>query len=42
MLWLLNTLFEVTIEIDGSLNGLSSETIQLQYLLETMRKAKVD
>ena len=36
----LNDLFYVTIEIDGHLNKLNSETVQLQYIVErnAMRK----
>jgi len=29
----LDNLFDLTIEIDGSLNKLNTETIQLQYLI---------
>lgn len=29
----IDNLFQVVLELDGSLNGLNSETIQLQYML---------
>ncbi len=41
MLAFLDSLFKVALELDGSLNKLSSETIQLQYVLAKERKKEM-
>ena len=41
MLAMLNQLFEVSLELDGSLNRFTSETIQLQYAVSKQHKRRV-